>query len=421
MTDLRAGPITTGRLNSLTGLRFYAASAVLLCHSVLPLFPVPVLRELAVIGPVGVGLFFVLSGFVLTWSWHPDDRTRDFFIRRGARIYPLHLATTAIAASLFLAGGHHRLIGLVATVLLVQAWFSLQFGEGGHAPSWSLSCEAFFYACFPWLVRRLAVMDRRWLLAVGAAAVSIMGLWNVGYAAVTVAGVPHTAWLSTYTNPGYRIGEFILGMCLACAIRSGWRPPLDPSSALSLAVLWYAVLAALNWLVGVVAPPLGGVAGLPLGALDFLFLPAAPGRDRRGRGRRPVRVRSRPAIRPLAPAAGAVVLRSLPHADPCHRRGRRAGRRRSVGVERGGLDRHPTGVCRPVGDCVSLLRESAGTAAPTTSAHASAPAPSSGRLIPGHQSLGRRTQRCAGRRLKSSLKYGATVSAGHRMPACRRR
>ena len=64
---------------------------------------------------------------------------------------------------------------------------------------------------------------------------------------------------------------------MACAIRSGWRPPLDPRSALSLAVLWYAVLAAVNWLVGVVAPPLGGVAGLPLGALDFLFLPAALG------------------------------------------------------------------------------------------------------------------------------------------------
>lgn len=101
-----------------------------------------------------------------------------------------------------------------------------------------------------------------------------MALWNCGYAVVTIAGVPHTAWLSTYTNPGYRIGEFLLGMCLGCALRSGWRPRIDLRWAVRLALLWYAVIAAVNWLFGRLGPAVAGKAGLPLGALDFLYLPA---------------------------------------------------------------------------------------------------------------------------------------------------
>jgi peptidoglycan/LPS O-acetylase OafA/YrhL len=268
------GTVAGDRLDSLTGLRFYAACAVLLCHSVLPLFPVPVLRELATIGPVGVGFFFVLSGLVLTWSWQPVERTRDFFTRRGSRIYPLHLATTAVAASLFFADGNSRIAGVVASVLLVQAWFSLEYGEGGHDPTWSLSCEAFFYACFPSLIRRLAGSSRRRLGAVAVIALAVMAGWNGGYAAVTMAGVPHTAWLSTYTNPGYRIGEFVLGMCLGCGLRSGWRPRIDLRWAIRLALTWYGVLAAGNWLFASMGPALSGKPGLPLGALDFLYLPA---------------------------------------------------------------------------------------------------------------------------------------------------
>jgi peptidoglycan/LPS O-acetylase OafA/YrhL len=41
----------------------------------------------------GVSFFFVLSGFVLTWSARPDDIATGFWRRRIARIYPVHLVT----------------------------------------------------------------------------------------------------------------------------------------------------------------------------------------------------------------------------------------------------------------------------------------------------------------------------------------
>src|SRR5689334_18623603 len=87
------------RIDSLTGLRFLAAGAVLLHHTFAPtilnpgVVRLPGTRHLAVVGYVGVTAFFVLSGFVLAWSWD-DRRTKaGFYGRRFARVWPLHALT----------------------------------------------------------------------------------------------------------------------------------------------------------------------------------------------------------------------------------------------------------------------------------------------------------------------------------------
>ena len=73
-------------LDSLTILRGPAALFVFFYHTrwahVVPS---------ASVGYVGVALFFVLSGFVLTWSYKPADGAKKFYLRRFARVYPLHL------------------------------------------------------------------------------------------------------------------------------------------------------------------------------------------------------------------------------------------------------------------------------------------------------------------------------------------
>lgn len=59
----------TPRLDSLTSLRWWAALAVFFFH-VRNIVPLPgVVGELARYGNFGVAFFFILSGFVLTWSW----------------------------------------------------------------------------------------------------------------------------------------------------------------------------------------------------------------------------------------------------------------------------------------------------------------------------------------------------------------
>ena len=73
-------------LPRLTGLRWYAALLVFLYHAE-TFVPIRLLRPFN-FGTVGVTFFFVLSGFVLTWSTRPDLPASTFYRRRFARIYP---------------------------------------------------------------------------------------------------------------------------------------------------------------------------------------------------------------------------------------------------------------------------------------------------------------------------------------------
>lgn len=108
-----------GQLSSLTGLRFFAAGIVVLYH--VTQFLLPEVEPVAAVGYTGVTFFFVLSGFVLTWSYTPGPRS-DFYWKRFARIYPLHLLMTVAA------GVHAAIVSvpdfkrLLPVLLLVQAW-----------------------------------------------------------------------------------------------------------------------------------------------------------------------------------------------------------------------------------------------------------------------------------------------------------
>ena len=59
------------RLDALTGLRFWFAFLVVVHHSLQHWFGDRV-YPVADFGYIGVDFFFVLSGFVLTWSWRPE-------------------------------------------------------------------------------------------------------------------------------------------------------------------------------------------------------------------------------------------------------------------------------------------------------------------------------------------------------------
>ena len=63
----------TKRLDSLTGLRWWAAFAVFFFHlrNLIPL-PGPI-EAIAQFGYLGVTFFFVMSGYVLTMSWRPTS------------------------------------------------------------------------------------------------------------------------------------------------------------------------------------------------------------------------------------------------------------------------------------------------------------------------------------------------------------
>jgi peptidoglycan/LPS O-acetylase OafA/YrhL len=112
-----------------------------------------------------VDLFFVLSGFILTYVYRAKFsstlKTADFlgFMKyRFARLYPVHLITMLVMLVLFVVG--RRLgtlpthtqaftpLSTVANLTLTQAWFP-PYVAAMNGPAWSISAEWFAYLLFP--------------------------------------------------------------------------------------------------------------------------------------------------------------------------------------------------------------------------------------------------------------------------------
>jgi peptidoglycan/LPS O-acetylase OafA/YrhL len=114
-------------------------------------------------GWVGVDLFFVLSGFLITGilldsRWRPDYYRR-FYIRRALRILPIYYAlllTLAITTRTRLFG-HPLPWSFVAISFLFLANFVTLFKiASGYAVLWSLAVEEHFYLLWPAVVRRFS-------------------------------------------------------------------------------------------------------------------------------------------------------------------------------------------------------------------------------------------------------------------------
>lgn len=118
------------RLDSLTGARGVAAGVVFLSHiatggvfaagsSVQDVLATATKTA----GTIGVSFFFLLSGFVLTWSARPTDTYGGFLRRRLVKIYPNHVVTFCLALVL-LAAAVTPPGTAVLNLLLLQSWSS---------------------------------------------------------------------------------------------------------------------------------------------------------------------------------------------------------------------------------------------------------------------------------------------------------
>lgn len=141
-------------LAPLTSVRFFAAGAIVLGHS-LGKWGLSSPRESGLSLGVGVDLFFVLSGFILAYNYRDIPNVGHglkIIGYRIARIWPLHI-TVLFGWFLFVydpAHPIHDASKLWACVLLVQSWIgNYTFAYQGNAPSWTLSVELFFYLLFP--------------------------------------------------------------------------------------------------------------------------------------------------------------------------------------------------------------------------------------------------------------------------------
>jgi peptidoglycan/LPS O-acetylase OafA/YrhL len=121
-------------------------------------------------GQLGVQMFFVVSGFLITsislrrWSSLSNINVRDFYVLRFARIAPLLLALLAILSGLHFAQVQHFVVpaktGGLGRALFAALTLHVNVLEArhGYLPAgwdilWSLSVEEMFYLFFPLICR----------------------------------------------------------------------------------------------------------------------------------------------------------------------------------------------------------------------------------------------------------------------------
>lgn len=235
------------QLHSLTVLRFVAALFVVFFHQgqSTALVNAPGwLKNMAGAGYLGVSLFFVLSGFILTYVYTrqaaPIDHRR-FWQARFARVYPVYVLGLIVAVPFYLWFIHVGVFSPAALILapvLLQAWVPTA-AQAWNSPGWSLSVEVLFYLLFPFLGVAIAKLRSNFLLPglllswlVMLTPPLLCGFFIDGSWQATAA--TNTIWINILKfNPVFHLGEFVAGIFAA---RFFIRYPLNGS-------LWIPVLA----------------------------------------------------------------------------------------------------------------------------------------------------------------------------------
>jgi len=219
------GSVSSGHLPALDGVRGLAILAVLLFHFVAPTNPKgfvdAAITWLFSYGALGVDLFFILSGFLITGILY-DSRAdpsyfRNFYMRRVLRIFPLYYGVLVIV--FFVLPAIPALDGSeIVELRKHQAWAWL-YGvnvylaiHGGWVLSyiehfWSLAVEEQFYLVWPLVVWMLAARRRLFLVFSLAAALASFGSRIV--ASLLGASPIATTVLTPYQLDALAIGGFL--------------------------------------------------------------------------------------------------------------------------------------------------------------------------------------------------------------------
>lgn len=245
----------------LDGVRALSVMSVIACHT-LPSAPG---------GFVGVDIFFVLSGFLITRlllaerDSHGEIGIASFYMRRALRLMPaFYTMLAAIVAFLLVTGTGDRLSfeTVLASGFYLMNW-TRAFGMGhdgflGH--TWSLAVEEQFYLLWPLLL--VAILGR---IARGtlprAIAVLILGVM-VWRCTLLLAGADP---MRIYNGTDTRIDSLLVG-ALCASIRQPERSPLLGRLAAGSALLLALQIPFLSWQSAVLQSigftALAGLAGV---------------------------------------------------------------------------------------------------------------------------------------------------------------
>ncbi len=263
----------TGRFAYLDGIRAVAIGAVLALHWVS--WYVPLFHG----GSIGVDVFFVLSGFIITTLLWRTPGTRGawgrFVRRRVTRLYPALVGLVAGSVVLYAAvpwaPDDPLEVARRGVVVLTQAsslWAAGQSGSlwlPGLQPfgqTWSLAVEWYFYLLWPVLV--LLARRRGWS-ATRLARVSLAGAVACYALSLPLPTFPF------YFGPTARFGELLVGAALALALQDGRLRPRAGTARVA-PVLALAAIAAYALLGPDGHSPLYRYVGVPVAVVGAVVL-----------------------------------------------------------------------------------------------------------------------------------------------------
>jgi peptidoglycan/LPS O-acetylase OafA/YrhL len=215
------------RVPALDGIRAVAIAFVLLHHIYLNAL------HASIVGPFGVTLFLVLSGFLITRVMLEDERRagrlrlRRFYWRRAWRILPafyVYLAVVAGLAALRLIPSPSPKEWL-ASVLYFRNFVAGGNWQTGHL--WSLSLEEQFYFCWPGLFVLTRGFRLRFIV------LAVVTLTTLRFCLIYLHRVDTAALM---LNPVLRMDTFLIGGAFAIG---KWPPRLPSGLCLIASLIWF--------------------------------------------------------------------------------------------------------------------------------------------------------------------------------------
>jgi peptidoglycan/LPS O-acetylase OafA/YrhL len=293
-----------GYMIQLDALRFFAVLGVMVLHNWRPP-ALPWIFSSLDWGALGVRLFFVLSGFLITGillncrslaaktGQSSLFYVRQFYIRRFLRIFPVYYLVLVVLYTMNFPLVRELWLWLVSyTSNLYISFHGEWIGRVGHF--WTLALEEQFYLVWPWLV---LFVPRRRLLPVLLAIIALAPLYRF-YA---VSHYPADFATGAYTKTTFSLAcldSLGLGALLAIAFHSGWSGdtiqkylvrfilPIGVGSLVALQLLAYyhitpgayitfsdtSVALIFCWLVGSASRGFKGAAGRLLEFRPLVYL-----------------------------------------------------------------------------------------------------------------------------------------------------
>lgn len=221
------------RLDNVTILRFVAALYVFLYHANARIhleFQWPINWILSN-GAVGMSLFFVLSGFILTYTYGSSVGS-GYFMKRLNRIFPAYLFCGLITLPFLFMQSGYDLNGIIKSLTSIslyitatQSWITPSFFAWNFGGTWSISTEMFFYACFPLVLKNINKENINYVALISLAFCGLL-------IPASLVFNPEIQIPVYYATPIYRLPEFIIGVVAAKYMQYG------------LKVKWPAVIVA---------------------------------------------------------------------------------------------------------------------------------------------------------------------------------